>query len=276
MVCKVVSIEDEPEIAELLRIVLASPEIEIYSCDNGPDGVVLVRACKPDLVILDIMLPGMNGWAVYDAIRADEALKMTPIVMLSVLREEPGRRQAFVGSPIDLYVTKPFDTVRLRSDIERMLGRKGIWPVTKPLVRGTGELKPIDAAPDKPEPALSGNGLQDAKPTPDQPSAPAVEVPTVAPAAAVVAASESGEKPLAESVDKPPIKPLEKDETPPDPVVEKVENPPITAPAAFMAEKPPDPVGTGDQASVVEKQETPPATPSGSVSPAEKPPVRDA
>jgi CheY-like chemotaxis protein len=226
MVCKVVSIEDEPEIAELLRIVLASPEIEIYSCDNGPDGIQLVRTCKPDLVILDIMLPGMNGWAVYDTIRADDELKKTPIVMLSVLREEPGRRQAFVGSPVDLYVTKPFDTLRLREGIERMLGRKGLWPTTKSLIRGTGELKALEVPPEKPESAVSGNGSYEAKPAPEQLESPPVQVVSPEPVAALpasaTAAVESGEKQetvIIEATDKqvPQVVAIEQDPLPQTP-----------------------------------------------------------
>jgi len=133
MVCKVVTVEDEVEIAELLRVVLHSPEIEVLTADNGPDGLELIRQIKPHLIILDIMMPGgINGWDIYDAVRADELLKRTPIIMLSVMREKPERRQAFEGSDIDLYMTKPFDTLRLRKEIERMLGRTGLWSPPKP------------------------------------------------------------------------------------------------------------------------------------------------
>jgi len=125
---KVVSVEDEPEIAELLKIVMRSPAIELYHADNGPDGLALIRTIRPDLVMLDVMLPGINGWAVYDAIRADATLHTTPVIMLSVLRETPERRQAFARSTIDVYMTKPFDTIRLRREIERLLDHTGLWP----------------------------------------------------------------------------------------------------------------------------------------------------
>jgi len=128
MVYKVVSVEDEPEIAELLRIVLGNPEVEVHTADNGRDGLSLVRSIKPDLVVLDVMMPGgMNGWDIYDAIRTAPDTSRVPVIMLSVLREKAERRRAFAGSEIDLYMTKPFDTLRLRKEVERMLGRGGLW-----------------------------------------------------------------------------------------------------------------------------------------------------
>jgi DNA-binding response OmpR family regulator len=133
MICKVVSVEDEPEIAELLRVVLDNPEIELVSEDNGTDGLALIRSLHPDLIMLDVMLPGeLNGWDVYDAIRADPELTRTPIIMLTVLPEEPDRRRAFRGSAIDMYITKPFDALRLRSEVERLLGRRGLWRPPQP------------------------------------------------------------------------------------------------------------------------------------------------
>jgi DNA-binding response OmpR family regulator len=135
MVCKVVSVEDEPEIAELLRVVLQNPELELHSADNADDGLTLIRRIKPDLVILDVMMPGeMNGWDIYDHVRADEAFKNMPIIMLSVMHERPERRQAFRNSSVDLYLNKPFDTMQLRSEIERLLDRPGLWPPPKPPV----------------------------------------------------------------------------------------------------------------------------------------------
>lgn len=225
MACKVVSIEDEPEISELLRIVLSSPEIEVYSCDNGPDGIQLVQTCKPDLVILDIMLPGMNGWAVYDAIRSDDNIKMTPIVMLSVLREAPERRQAFVGSPIDLYVTKPFDTIRLRGDIERMLGRKGLWPVTKPLIR-VEELKPSEVPADKPpveiKIAPSGNGMHSVNLVLEESPSPPGSSPEQAASSAAGQPVSAEEKPIEVQANPPVVNTPEK---PAEQVVSSQEKP---------------------------------------------------
>ncbi len=127
MVYNVVSIEDEDEIVELLRVVLRHPEIQVHPANSGPAGLALLRQIKPDLIMLDIMMPGMDGWAVYNTIRSDPELCHLPVIILSVLQETPERRRAFASSDIDLYVTKPFDTVSLRREIRRMLGRDDLW-----------------------------------------------------------------------------------------------------------------------------------------------------
>ncbi len=137
MISKVVSVEDDAEIAELLEFVVGHPQIEMHHADNGLDALTLIREIKPDLVILDVMMPKMNGWEVYDTLRADEAFKHTPVIMLSVMREFSERRRAFVGSDIDLYVTKPFDALRLRREVTRMLNRLDLWEAPKPKVAHT-------------------------------------------------------------------------------------------------------------------------------------------
>ena len=122
----VVSIEDEPEISELLAIVLESPLLKLYTIDTALEGLQLIQQIHPALVILDIMLPDMDGWSVYDALRGDPINAEIPIIMLTVLRREYQPRRVFREGPADAYMTKPFDTLRLRHTIERMLGEV-IW-----------------------------------------------------------------------------------------------------------------------------------------------------
>ncbi len=122
----IVSIEDESEISELLSVVLDSPSIELHTSDTAFDGLALVRKQRPALVLIDIMLPDTDGWSVYDAIRSDPDICNTPIVMLTALRREFQPRRQFRNTPLDAYVTKPFDTLQLRGQIEQMIGQK-IW-----------------------------------------------------------------------------------------------------------------------------------------------------
>ena len=122
----VVSIEDEPEISELLGVVLESPLISLVRTHNGFDGLAKIRELHPDLVILDIMMPEMDGWSVYDAIRADDTIKDTPVIVLTVLHREFRRRRKFAESPIDAYITKPFDVRELRRKVEELVNQP-IW-----------------------------------------------------------------------------------------------------------------------------------------------------
>jgi DNA-binding response OmpR family regulator len=167
MVRKVVSIEDEPEIAELLRVVLFSPEIELHHADSGGAGLVLIRRVQPDLIVLDLMLPGeLNGWQVYDTIRADAKLSRTPVIILSVLPERPERRRAFEGSEIDLYITKPFDTLRLRKEIERMVNQTGLWRPPGPSIARAFEMPKINFPPLMPDLPSDGTPPDPAPPAP--------------------------------------------------------------------------------------------------------------
>jgi CheY-like chemotaxis protein len=143
---RVVLVEDETAIVELLGIVLAHPHIELHAANNGLDGLALIRRVKPDLVMLDVMLPGMDGWEVYDAIRATPSLRRTPVIIVSVIHEQPERQQAFMRSDIDLYVTKPFDALRLRGAITRMLGSEELWGPPSPEVLEVFEKSDLLAA----------------------------------------------------------------------------------------------------------------------------------
>ncbi|MCZ7541334.1 MAG: response regulator [Anaerolineae bacterium] len=123
----VVMVDDHREISQLLGIVLRHPALDLHTAEDGFEGLRLIRQVQPDLVMLDVMMPGMSGWEVYDAVRADPALGETPIIILTVVPEQAERRYRFTDSARDLYVTKPFDTLTLRRDIERMLGGISLW-----------------------------------------------------------------------------------------------------------------------------------------------------
>ncbi|HVO41996.1 MAG TPA: response regulator [Aggregatilineales bacterium] len=124
----VVSIEDESEISELLSVVLFSPAVKLIFADTASAGLDLIRRIRPALVILDIMLPDMDGWSVYDALRGDPQTAQIPVIMLTVLRREFQPRRTFRPSPHDAYITKPFDTLQLRHQVEQMLGEVLWYP----------------------------------------------------------------------------------------------------------------------------------------------------
>lgn len=124
---RVVVIDDHREISQLLRVVLRHPDIELHSAEDGREGLHLIREVQPDLIVLDVMLPGMNGWQVYDAVRADPSLQQTPIIVVTVVSTPLDRHHLFTDSPIDRYFTKPFDTLQLRHEIEQMLGGVSLW-----------------------------------------------------------------------------------------------------------------------------------------------------
>ncbi len=124
MIKTVVCVEDEEDIIELLSNVLDSESIELVPTTTAFEGLAAIRRVRPSLVILDIVLPDMDGWSVYDAIRSDPALCNTPVVMLTALRREFQPRRTFRTGPHDAYIIKPFDAPQLRAQVEQMLEQK--------------------------------------------------------------------------------------------------------------------------------------------------------
>jgi DNA-binding response OmpR family regulator len=116
------AIEDDPQIAELLRVLLSSTELKVMHHANGTDGLDAVLKHHPDMVLLDIMVPGLNGWEVYDQIRANDTVKDTPVIIVTVTPQHFERRAAFQASTIDFHMTKPFDILALRKRIKELLG----------------------------------------------------------------------------------------------------------------------------------------------------------
>ncbi|MFO7548694.1 MAG: response regulator [Acidimicrobiia bacterium] len=104
---RILVIEDSAVIRRLIEVCLRAADLEIIMRDDGPTGLQAVRSETPDLLVLDIGLPGMDGWQVLDAIRHDPTTRSLPVVVLTAHAEEESRRRADEGGA-DAFVTKPF------------------------------------------------------------------------------------------------------------------------------------------------------------------------
>ena len=120
---KIVLIEDDPGIRTVIRLALKGAGFtSIYEAGNGTDGLALVQREKPALVLLDLMLPGMDGLAVCGAIRRTPSVSGTPIVMLTArTAEEDVVRGLELGA--DDYITKPFSNAILVARVKAALRR---------------------------------------------------------------------------------------------------------------------------------------------------------
>lgn len=123
----IIVIEDEHSINELLGYVLGVPQFEVIACDTGDKGLNAVVNLKPDLVVLDLMLPGVSGWEIYDYMRQDDDLKDIPIVIMTVISHvDPNRMRQVRRNPISAFMSKPFDMNLFRSTVQDLLKVK-IW-----------------------------------------------------------------------------------------------------------------------------------------------------
>ena len=119
---KILIIEDEPDIAETITYNLQREGYKTLSCRDGEAGLSRVRTDNPDLVILDLMLPGMDGLEVCRQVKSDPVTRSTPIIMLTAKSEEP---DVLLGLEIgaDDYIAKPFSTRELIARIKVVLRR---------------------------------------------------------------------------------------------------------------------------------------------------------
>ena len=125
MAVSVLVVEDDKNIAELLQMYLEKEGYAVTVASDGGQGLAKFRSIKPDLVLLDVMMPVMDGWAVCKAIRADS---QTPIIMLTA-KGETDNKVTGLKSGADDYVTKPFEMKELLARIEAVLRRTGSAPV---------------------------------------------------------------------------------------------------------------------------------------------------
>jgi len=124
MAKKIVLAEDEPQIARLIEFKLKKEGYEVIWKENGEEALKAIKADKPDLILLDIMMPVMDGYEVLRRVKEDENLKSIPVIMLTARAQEKD-----VVKGIDLgaedYITKPFHPAELLARVKRILGRSG-------------------------------------------------------------------------------------------------------------------------------------------------------
>ena len=115
-------IEDEKDIAELLEFNLSQSQYKASVANNGELGIELARKNKPDLILLDLMLPGIHGLDVCRLLKGDEKMSNTPIIMLTALGQEENIVKGLEAGADD-YVTKPFSFKILFARIKSVLRR---------------------------------------------------------------------------------------------------------------------------------------------------------
>ncbi|HKY84168.1 MAG TPA: response regulator [Anaerolineales bacterium] len=119
---RVVCIEDEPEMIDLVRLILGRKGFEVIGANGGVEGLDAVRREKPDLVLLDLMMPDMDGWEVYQQIKADPALRDIPVVVVTAKAQSIDKVLGLHIAKVDDYITKPFGPQELLESVAKILG----------------------------------------------------------------------------------------------------------------------------------------------------------
>ncbi|MBI2873727.1 MAG: response regulator transcription factor [Firmicutes bacterium] len=121
METKILVVDDDPNIREVIRLYLERAGYRLDLAADGPEALAAFRRGQPDLVVLDLMLPGIDGWRVCETIRAESDC---PVIMLTA-RGEPSERVEGFRLGADDYVVKPFDPNELVARIQAVLRRAG-------------------------------------------------------------------------------------------------------------------------------------------------------
>ena len=116
----VLLIEDEPNIIEAIGFILSRDGWEVKTHSNGHDAMEVVRARRPDVIILDVMLPGKSGFDILAEIRADEALGGTPVLMLTARGQTKDREMA-ERAGASKYMTKPFSNAEILETVRELV-----------------------------------------------------------------------------------------------------------------------------------------------------------
>ena len=119
---KTLVIDDEGPIRLLCRVNLEAEGIEVLEASDGAAGLELARSEKPDAILLDVMMPGLDGWSVAERLLADDDTKTIPIIFLTARAEVKDRAKGLDLGGVD-YVTKPFNPVELAPLVDDLLSR---------------------------------------------------------------------------------------------------------------------------------------------------------
>jgi two-component system response regulator VicR len=120
---RVVCIEDEPEMIDLVKLILGRKGFDLTGAMGGREGLEAVRRIKPDLVLLDLMMPDMDGWEVYQQMKADEELADIPVIVVTAKAQSIDKVLGLHIAKVDDYVTKPFGPQELLQSVERVLSK---------------------------------------------------------------------------------------------------------------------------------------------------------
>lgn len=122
---RVMAVDDDQVIRGLLEVNLEMEGYDVVTAFDGQDALDKALADPPDLILLDVMMPNLNGWQVAEALQADERTKRIPIVFLSARAMEADVQKGTTLGAAS-YVTKPFDPIDLMELVGRLLEDRGV------------------------------------------------------------------------------------------------------------------------------------------------------
>jgi DNA-binding response OmpR family regulator len=123
---RAVYIEDEAEMIDLVKLILSRRHFEVIGANGGREGLDIVRKILPDLVLLDLMMPDIDGWEVYQQLKADEATRLIPVIVVTAKAQNIDKVLGLHIAKVDDYISKPFGPKELVESVENVLNMRVI------------------------------------------------------------------------------------------------------------------------------------------------------
>ena len=117
----ILCVEDEAEMIALTRLVLEREGFEVLGAVGGKQALEIMQQEKPDLVLLDLMMPDMDGWEVYRQMKVDETLATIPVIVVTARAQSIDKVLGLQVAKVDDYITKPFGPKELLVSVNRIL-----------------------------------------------------------------------------------------------------------------------------------------------------------
>jgi two-component system response regulator VicR len=122
----ILCIEDEPEMIDLIRLILGRKGFEVLGAGNGAEGLEIIRKKQPDLVLLDLMMPDMDGWEVYQQMKAGEKTRDIPVIVVTAKAQSIDKVLGLHIAKVDDYIAKPFSPQELMTSVEKVLTKQKV------------------------------------------------------------------------------------------------------------------------------------------------------
>jgi len=121
MTKSIVYIEDDPNTIHLVKLILGKGGFTVTGVNTGIEGIEAIKANRPDVVLLDLMMPDMDGWEVYQMLRSDEQTKDIPVIVITARTQSIDKVMGLHIAKVDDYITKPFSPNDLLKRVKQVL-----------------------------------------------------------------------------------------------------------------------------------------------------------
>jgi len=123
---KILYIEDDPEMIDLITLILNRPGVSVKGAHGGREGLEAIDQEKPDILLLDLMMPDMDGWEVYQQLKAGSETSDIPVIIITAKTQNIDKVLGLHIAHVDDYICKPFRPQELIDSIQRVMKKRPV------------------------------------------------------------------------------------------------------------------------------------------------------